>query len=853
MQLKPGDRLGRYEIGALVGAGGMGEVYRARDPELEREVAIKVLPAELAEDPTRLRRFEREAKSIARLDHPNLLAIYDVGRHDGTLYLVCELLEGQTLGDRLASASITVPEALDYGVQVARGLAAAHEAGVIHRDLKPANLFLTADGRVKILDFGLAKEVAPSDGEDTARLTTVSEEGTLLGTVGYMAPEQVAGQRVDRRADQFALGIVLYEMLSGRSPFQRQTTPETLTAILRETPEPLAQIAPRVPAPLRWVVERCLARDPEDRYDSTNDLAKALETVRQRVSEIGGSPAAGIEASRSPKPGLSRTAAAGAIVLLAAVIGLVAFAVGRSRPAEPGIEYHQITFRRGTVTAARFDPGTDSVLYSAAWEGEPSRIHLARPQSPDAITVGPPDSKLLSVSEQGELLVLTDLSVAGPFQKMGKLARMPVSGTPRPLATDVTEAAFGPDGKLAAVAREVEGNTVLEFPPGTKRFSTRGMVLDLRLSPRGDRLAFAHSPSRGHEWGPITVLDRNGGETRLKPEAGRGLVWSPSGDELWFVAKPDQTHLQAVTLDGAVRQIATFPTKVSLYDIDLNGRVLLATETRRYEMAGRQSGGQGRDLTWLSWSVPFDVSADGQRVLFNECSDPRAFCRVAVRGFGPEAPVVLAQSGFGLQFSPDGESVISVPPWQPREATLLSVHTEARRTFSIRGLERIDTVRWLPDGRAILISGNAPGEGDRIFRMDLNGGAPDAVTPEGIEFGFFAVSPDGSSVAAPRMEGGIAIYPLAGGEPRTLNVDEQPIRWSADGESLYTAPLSTIPATIHRVDLDGGATQLIATLKPPDTAGVTQISPVIITRDGTTFVYGYVRNLSELFIVDGLR
>src|SRR5512136_2295410 len=280
MSLSPGFRLGPYEIGALIGAGGMGEVYRARDTRLERDVAIKVLPAEFAADPDRLRRFEHEARAVAALDHPNILAVHDVGDHEGAPYLVAELLEGETLRERLQAGVLPVRKAVDYALQMARGLAAAHDKGIIHRDLKPENLFVTKDGIVKILDFGLARQALVAPGEDTHSPTLQRETGpgVVLGTVAYMSPEQARGETVDHRSDLFSLGSVLYEMLSGRRAFHGDSSVETLNAILKEEPPELPADR-QIPPLLDRLVRHCLEKKPEDRFQSARDLVYELEGV----------------------------------------------------------------------------------------------------------------------------------------------------------------------------------------------------------------------------------------------------------------------------------------------------------------------------------------------------------------------------------------------------------------------------------------------------------------------------------------------------------------------------------------------------------------------------------------------
>jgi len=272
MPIGPGIRLGPYEITAPIGAGGMGEVYRARDPRLGRDVAIKILPTDLSADADRLRRFEQEARAAAALSHPNILAVYDIGQHDSAPYIVSELLAGETLRERLNGGALPVRKAVDYAVQIAHGLVAAHEKGIVHRDLKPENIFVTADGRVKILDFGLAKltQAEPVAAAMSALPTTPPNTlpGIVLGTVGYMAPEQVRGVAADHRADIFAFGAVLYEMLSGQRAFQRETGVETMTAILNDDPPDFPAAERHVPPGLARIVERCLEKSPSRRFQT---------------------------------------------------------------------------------------------------------------------------------------------------------------------------------------------------------------------------------------------------------------------------------------------------------------------------------------------------------------------------------------------------------------------------------------------------------------------------------------------------------------------------------------------------------------------------------------------------------
>jgi serine/threonine protein kinase len=289
MALAVGTRFGPYEIVGGIGAGGMGEVYRARDARLGRDVAIKVLPASLVTDQDRLRRFEQEARATAALNHPNILAVYDVGSHDGMPYVVYELLDGGTLRERLPQGSTSVRKAAELAVQIARGLAAAHERNIVHRDLKPDNIFVTTDGRGKILNFGLAKLVEADPASSEARSTTVNLDttpGTVLGTVGYMSPEQVRGLPVDPHTDIFALGIVVYEMLAGRRPFQGSTTADTIAAIVKEDPADLPAVERHIPAGLERIVDRCLEKTPSARFQTASDLGFALEALSSSSDRV---------------------------------------------------------------------------------------------------------------------------------------------------------------------------------------------------------------------------------------------------------------------------------------------------------------------------------------------------------------------------------------------------------------------------------------------------------------------------------------------------------------------------------------------------------------------------------------
>jgi hypothetical protein len=412
MPIPAGTKLGPYEIQSQIGAGGMGEVYRARDSRLGREVAIKILPESFATDAERLRRFEQESQAVAALNHPNILAIYDVGTRDGSPYLVSELLEGESLRALLEKGPIPQRKAIEYAVQIANGLAAAHDKGIVHRDLKPDNLYVCRDGRVKILDFGLAKMAAKeTPGVDGATMTQHTAAGVVMGTASYMAPEQVRGGQVDARTDMFSFGVVLYEMLSGKRAFQRDSAPETMTAILKEdVPELTDTKLPVAPA-LERIVRRCLEKSPEQRFQSAKDLAFALEAVSQISGAKTGAQSAIATAAETKSRALPF--AAGALVLAAAMLG-VGWWLGRGRPA-PTPTYRQITFRAGFMGNARFTPD-GSVIYNATWEGNDGQLYIAPVDSLGERELPFKNVEILSVSSKGELAIRLNSTIRGGYQ-----------------------------------------------------------------------------------------------------------------------------------------------------------------------------------------------------------------------------------------------------------------------------------------------------------------------------------------------------------------------------------------------------------------------------------------------------
>ena len=577
MTLPAGTRLGSYEIAGPVGSGGMGEVYRARDTKLSRDVAVKVLSQEVSRDTERLARFEKEARTASALSHPNIVTIYEIGRVNGTSFIAMELVEGKTLRELLASGALSLKKVLGLAAQVADGLAKAHAAGIVHRDLKPENLMVTRDGFVKILDFGLAKLVPVgfegSRGTELKTVTRGTEAGTIMGTVGYMSPEQASGEPVDFRSDQFSFGSILYEMVTGNRAFERPTPAQTLSAIIESAPEPLAAVAPRTPTNLVWVVERCLSKDPEERYASTRDLARDLAALRDHSSGISVS---GIEPPAPRRLRLTRPVLAAAALAVAG-LAVLAFLAGEQRQARrdretPPPARQALTFRRGFLTGARFAPDGQTIVYSAAWDGKPSEIFTTRVGSTESRPLGIFPAGILAISSTGEMAI--SLGCENRWDPcFGTLARAPLAGgAPREVLENVSSADWSPDGKELAVIHMVEGRDRLEYPIGKVLYEAEGLLSSVRVSPGGDLVAFLDHPSRDSGRSVLSVVDRTGTKRVLTSEwaNARPILWSPTGKEVFFT-RWDGREVWAASLSGRTR-IA--PWMTGLDDVSRDGRFL---------------------------------------------------------------------------------------------------------------------------------------------------------------------------------------------------------------------------------------------------------------------------------------
>lgn len=864
MALTPGTKLGPYEIQSPLGAGGMGEVYRARDTRLDRTVAIKVLPHHLSSNPDLKQRFEREARTISSLNHPRICTLHDVGHQDGVDFLVMEYLEGESLAERLRKGPPPLKEMLNIGIEVCEALEAAQRAGIVHRDLKPGNIMLTKNG-TKLMDFGLAKAAVTGLGSassapllsaaktmsEATPLSPLTSAGMVIGTIQYMAPEQIEGKEADARSDLFALGAVFYEMTTGKRPFEGKSQISLASAILEKDPDPMRTLKPLTPLAFERVVSSCLAKNPDDRFQNAHDVRLELEWILKDLPQLTGQRPA-----QAAKPLFKILPWA----VTAAVMLLAWGALSLTRREKPAPRYTNVSFREGTLLGARFSHDGQTIVYSGRWEDEPTQISVARVGNPESRPLGIPSAEIASISSSDELAVFLGCEENFFLNCGGTLATVSLAGgSPRTLAEHVAQADWHPDGKRLVISVTSPDGPRLEFPPGHVLYQQKaGWFGHPRFSPDGSMIAFENHPIAENDDGEVDLLDLQGKRSVLfRSTSVEGLAWSPDGKELWFAATKTAgwaDTIYAITPGGKERVILTSPT-IHLYDISKDGLVLLSHETWRRQLKGLFPGDKSEHpYSWLDDTQPTAFSADGRLISFYESGEVYSLEHDFQAYYRPTDGSPAVRLGVGTTaISPDGKWVV-----------LGSNHSDPRRPLQLQplgpgqprdlptpGLVAFDTIGWSNDGRRIVYEAQAD-QGDwSVYTQFVAGSPPVRITRA--RYSYPALSPDGKTVALREERGGISLYPADGGQPVALKAasdSELPIRFASGGRSLLVAELSGREMVLTLVDVAGGRRQLWKRI-PAESHSLTLT--FVATPDLKYYAYPFPRYSSVLYTVENLR
>jgi serine/threonine protein kinase/Tol biopolymer transport system component len=839
-----GKQVGPYLISSLIGQGGMGMVFQARDTQLNRTVALKVLPPDQFADPERKRRFLQEAQAASALNHPNIVTVYGVTQEDGADFLIMEYAPGKTLDQLIPRKGLPLKQALKYAVEIADALAAAHAAWIVHRDVKPSNIIVTEQGRVKVLDFGLAKQAAPPQEGDTAE--PITKAGQVFGTAAYMSPEQAQGKRADARSDIFAFGALLYEMVTGRRAFQGENVITILAAVMNQEPPQAHTIVPNAPHELEWIVTRCLKKDPERRIQHMVEVKLALQEIIEQTESATGAPPA-------PQP-RHRVWLVPALVALALGLPPGAWLGNRIFRKEP-ITFQRLTFRNGDLFMARFAPG-GSVVYAAKWDGTSPTVFSAQPGNREARDLGLPSGNVLAVSRSGDLALL--LGAVG--RATGTLAQVPLGGgAPREILENVAAADWDPEGKSLAVVRTVDGRHRMEYPIGSVLYETQSLRAPstVRISPGGDLVAFFDFGEAGDYSLNVIGAKRPRQVLSRGWRAVGGVAWSPSGKEIWFSGGRTgiDPAVYAVDLSGRERMLTQVTGWGLLYDVASDGRALLSIVDSRIGIRCLAPGSkEERDLAWLDASNIYDFANDGKVLLFSELSYGEGRNTAIYLRRTDGSPAVRLGYGNRPSLSPDGKWVACTRrDAEKSQILLLPTGPGEPQLLPPDGI-RPEIVEWFPDGKRILVTGDEPGQQPRTYVRDLTGGNARPITGPGVRAS--KVSPDSKAVVMIKA-GKLYLHSLDSGSETVVGSVERGdtvMRWSSDGRYLFLerSELENRSAKILRMDVHTGRSETWRELKSPEQAAVI-FGLARISGDGKSYAFSYQRDLATLYLVRGLK
>jgi serine/threonine protein kinase len=845
-----GRTLGPYVVQDLLGSGGMGDVYRGYDTVLGRAVALKMLPEAFHDDLARLKQFAQEAKFLASLTHPNIAAIYGLHEEDGIRALVLELVEGETLEDRLARGPLPLYDTVRIARQIGDALDCAHQRNVVHRDLKPSNIKVLPDGTAKLLDFGIATSLAGD---------TPHDDRHVIGTSVYMSPEQARGDAVDRRTDIWAFGYVLFEMLAG-------VRAATRTGVAAGGPD-WSLLPSTVPAPMVALLKRCLEEDPRRRRRDIGDVLVDLDEALGETESAGAaSSPSEVEASWRRPPVVIASGLALAIATFLAGWQVNRIGDPATRSAFP--TWHKLTFEHGYVHSARFGPGGATVLYSASWQGEPFRVFTTTTQRPESQALDLPPAGLLAVSPEGEL----SLSLGCGYRPLngsclGTLARAPLlGGAPRKIAEQVQAADWGPRDAIAAVVGDA-----LEFPLGTRLADRAGLV---RVSPDGQRL-LSSEPER-HSG--LAIVVRHGQQRQVLSRGWTyisGLAWTVDGKAALVTGIGPNSFddvVVRVELDGRARAVLRAGPRIRVLDAAAPDRLLIdhSTDTRHTWIHDSAAAGGRRNVSWLGSSTVEAMADDGGMILITVRVGPTLEAGRPLTSRYPiyvrptdGGPAAFLGYGFGRALSPDGRWALTVAPHEPdRVGASLVLHplgTGAPSTLDGRGVflgHRALNASFAGPDRILFDATRGETETAlETFTQSIHGGAPVRLAHEPGQV-VSPVAPDGERFISRRSDRSLWLATVAPGPsrrlPMTLQSNQIVRQWSADGRHVFVVTLLEDRWVVTRVEVATGSAQAHAEVMRDPLAERPGMN-LRISRDGRMIVFSDTRILSALFLIEGAR